>query len=197
VHKIVLLDTGIVGGILSETDGTSSKWTSLVKEMISSVEHGVYAVPTPVWYEIAQWHSTSFESVQSKISSGCPGIFEYAGYAIANSILMDAAWYKCHVRPKQNNPDTQGAGKAKDNINISMVDALIAAYCLRFGHYVLTLNIKDFPEKFFEIICIENAPSTTDYQRDFIALLKPKLEIWKQSKVPEVALPKTSSEVPF
>lgn len=180
MSKIILLDTGIVGGMLSDVNGTSSKWNELVENMLGKIPGSKYVVPTPVWYEIAQWHPDSYKTTQEKIKIGCPDIYQYANYTITNNILMDAAWYKCQTRLSTNNPDTKGtANKNKDKI--SMTDALIAAYCLRYGYYVLTLNNQDFPEKFFEIICIKNAPSTTDYQRDFAALLKPKQLVWQQS----------------
>lgn len=179
MSNIVLLDTGIVGGILSEVDGASLPWNNLVEEMLEKVDDSRYVVPTPVWFEIAQWHPGSYKSVQEKIAAGSPGIYQYAGYTIPNNILMDAAWYKCQTRSKDNNPDTRGtAGGNKDKI--SLTDALIAAYCLRYGYYVLTLNNQDFPEKFFEIVHVANSPSTTEHQRDFAVLLKPRQLIWQQ-----------------
>jgi hypothetical protein len=167
--------------MLSEVDGASLPWNTLVAEMLTKIPDSTYAVSTPVWYEIAQWHPGSHKNVQEKIAHGCPGIYKYAGYTIPNTILLDAAWYKCQTRQKDNNPDTRGtAGRSKDKI--SMTDALIAAYCLRHGYYVLTLNNQDFTEKFFEIVHISNAPSTTNNQRDFAVLLKPRLDAWRQSR---------------
>lgn len=100
---------------------------------------------------------------------------------------MDAAWYKCQTRQDGGQPDTGAIGKGKGKDKVSMVDALIASYCLRYGYYVLTLNHQDFCEKFFEIVHIQNSPSTTKFQRDFIALLKPKTQDWESSKT-ELAL---------
>jgi hypothetical protein len=176
--RIILLDTGIVGHILSETDSVGN-WNTLVQSIVGDTGDK-YAIPTPVWYEIAQWHPGKYGEVSDQIVGGCKGIYQYANYAIPNYILMDAAWYKCQTRQKTNNPDMGGVNKNKDKI--STVDALIASYCLRYGYYLLTLNSSDFPEKFFEIIKIETAPSTTDLQRDFVMLLKPRQDKWITSK---------------
>lgn len=178
MSNIVLLDTGIVGGLLSEVNNSNEDWGNFIDEMVFVVKNGKYTVPTPVWYEIAQWHKNVYKNVVEKIKNNGSGIYRYAGYSIPNDILMSAAWYKCNARLNQGNPDTQGVKIKKDRI--SMVDALIASYCLKYDYYVLTLNIQDFPEKFFKIVKIEQSPSSTNYQRDFAALLKPKKIFWNK-----------------
>lgn len=177
----VLLDTNVVGGLLSNVKGVSEAWDTTFDHLKTILPDTKFTVPTPVWYEVAQWHPNWHKKVLQNINDGCPGLYQYAAHGISNRLLMDAAWYKCQTRSSANNPDLRSLN-GRDSSKISMVDSLIATYCLNYGYYVLTLNLQDFPEKFFEIIEILCAPSTTDFQRDLVGLLKPKQAVWHNSK---------------
>ncbi len=191
MSNVVLIDTGVAGQILSKVGDSASKWNTAVEQIISEIPQAKYVIPTPVWHEIAQWNGESFREVEDQIKKGCSGIYQYAGHTIPNYLLMDAAWYKCETRmDKAKNPDKKGIGKLKAD-KISMIDALIACYSLRFGYFVLTLNQQDFPDMFFELIKISQAPSSTEFQRDFISLLRPNQHQWQLSRNPR------SFEPPF
>ena len=181
MSSFVLLDTGIVGSFLSEQDRGGKKWTTFILEIIKSLKDPRCVIPTPVWFEIAQWHSTWHKKIQSQIdlpSQEREVMYQFVGHSIVSKILMDAALYSCEIRGKQNKENLvgimEGLGKKY------FVDAIIAAYCLNYNHYLLTFNQSEFPDKFFDVVAMRISPRGTALKREFAFLLQPKTEYWKQ-----------------
>lgn len=184
MSDIILLDSGIAGGLLSNTPSLASRWQQLITDILPKIPNGKIAVPTPVWFELAQWAPEWHKKIQEEIAnrnSGHPNpLYEFAGYSITNSILMDAALYRCCCRSQQNTSDL--ATLKGDKEKISFIDSIIAAYCLKFGYYLLTLNQQDFPEKFFELKDTQLSPRGNQLNRQFACLLKPKISAWQVVK---------------
>lgn len=178
MSDIVLLDTNIVGGLICNNPTKSKLWSGYIKNMVSTLSDPKLAIPTPVWFEIAQWKKSLHTQIHAELNAG-KKMYKYAGDPIPNKILMDAAWYLCEVRGHENSSDTSSMNNRD---KISFIDALIAAHCLEHNYFILTMNHQDFPEKFFEIITIKNTPKGTALHRHFGSLLKPKMDEWQQSR---------------
>lgn len=180
MSNITLLDTGVVGGLLSNNSQKQKVWNQFVTEMIQKISNCRFVIPTPVWLEIAQWNTSWYRKVLQEISSKGVSVqnplFESAGKYIANPIIMDTALYLCMTREKQHKEDCDGIHKTKNKI--SFIDAIIASYCLKFGHFIITLNQQDFPDKFFEIVDMKSCPRSNGLTREFAWLLKPRVSEW-------------------
>ncbi len=182
MSRTVLLDTGVLGGVLSSNETESQKWKKAIRSMLEPFPGAKITVSTPAWFEFAQWSLESYKQVFQRVQTDtCNGLYEFAGHTIPNKILLEAALYKCLVRSKQNSQE-RDTNKKRNKDTISMSDALIATYCLKYNYLLFTMNMKDFPQKFFEIEQIQLSPKSTDFQRDFIALLSPKIEKWNEAK---------------
>lgn len=171
----------MVGPFLSEKDSGGTQWTAFIVDIIKSMHDPRCVIPTPVWFEIAQWHPKWHKKIQSQISLpdlSREAMYQYVGHSISSNILMDAALYSCEVRGQQNTENLAGmtGGSGKKNF----VDAIIAAYCLNYDHCLLTLNQSDFPDKFFSVIDMRVSPRGTSLKRELAFLLRPKSEYWKQ-----------------
>lgn len=184
MSDIVLLDTGVAAGFLSNNRPLAKQWEQLLVQVLIQVPQSKVAIPTPVWFELAQWSTDWHKKIQLEIEKKSLGtsspLYEYAVYNIANSVLMDAAFYRCCCLGRQNSSDT---GEMKNKVEkISFIDSIIAAYSLKFNHYVLTLNQQDFPEKFFVLKDVLISPRGSKLDRQFAYFLQPKTTEWQSEK---------------
>lgn len=166
--KIVLLDTDVSAGVLSylgkNKDVTKAKaWYDCIRSLIADVAEPRLAIPTPIFYELAARDAAMLEAIAA-ISSDVKrnAIFAYINHSITPHTLLEAAKYRVEC------------GKISKNCP-SWVDASLAAYCFPHGHYLITMNQKDYPDKFFEVkrICLAPLPTAAS-ERKVIFLLAPR-----------------------
>jgi len=173
---LILLDANVAPEILrvivSKSSPHDSAWWKCVDALIHGITDAKVSVPPPVFFEMAMKDDEVFRAVESLLHTDPKPspILEYIGTPITSTVMLDASKYvlECHKRSGKQ-------AKGENKLGISFVDAILAGYCLRHGHWIVTENQKDFPDHFFEVVRMAVSPKKTSIsERKVVYLLKPK-----------------------
>lgn len=169
---LLLLDTPIVAGSFAiskvgpHVEVEKRLWKSAVRRLALVVSpRCMIRVPTPVCYELMamnkEWHDFVFRSSNPT--------FRFAHSSIPNNVLTLAAEYSYSTNCIYYDGEKQ---------KMKSMDPLIAAYCIKGGHYLLTTNQHDFPESHFSVEKTEILTLTgkNGKYRSIVYLLKSRTE---------------------
>ncbi len=176
--SVVLLDTMVAAGVFlfGDTSGKREAWRDAVLKLIDG-DYRV-AVPTTVFYELKARDSSWYQWCHDKANaSAVSPVFQYINYSVTSEILSLSAAYRllCGERDRNN----KSADKEIQQ-RVGFGDAILAAYALKFGYWIMTINQKDFPNQFFQAQAIGLAPVPNGKsERRVIYLLSPKVDEWK------------------
>lgn len=170
----VLLDADISAGVLSEKvynrQSKADFWMEAVKELVVGLDNVSFIISTPTFYELAAKDVDMNKAIEDLRESDGEGfaIFRYINYSVTPDVLMLASKYRV-VCKKYN---FQG---------VSFCDSIMAAYCLKHGHDLITCNSKDFPPCIFDEQKIVTAPlPRRESRRKVVYLLSPNHEKWNE-----------------
>jgi len=168
-EPIILLDTPIVAGSFAvskkgnHVESEKILWRNAVKKLASSVSSKyLIRVPTPVCYELMAMNKQWFDFIYDSQSD----VFRYSHVGISNEYIVTAAEYSFSTICTYHDGTQQ---------KMKTMDPLIAAYCIKGNHYLLTTNQQDFPESHFTVIGTEIMvlSGQNGKYRSIIYLLKP------------------------
>ncbi len=172
---LVLLDTTVAAGVVSylnpngnsNPSDKSENWKNCVRKLVEGVSGASIAIPTPVFYELASKDKKIYEALENIKNQRTPSnLFRYCNHSITSQVLSAASKLRM----------LSGIGGSQ------MIDSILAAYCLVFGHLIITPNQKDFPQRFFDVKAMCLAPMPTNKsERTVLFLLEPKLAEWAQA----------------
>jgi predicted nucleic acid-binding protein len=164
---MIFLDTNVAAGLFDPNGNKIPPYVSAVDKLLTDFDDKTVIAPTPVCLELAKYTREWYTFLNSKERPPC---FRYWGYSITASIQDIAAKYLLQVSPKQNDPEVKQ--------KVSVMDALIAAYCLEFNSSLITCNQQDFSVALFDVVGIQYAISSKRPERNILCLLKPN-NSWK------------------
>ena len=181
MEQLVLLDTTVAAGILSNLTSKDQaskrdRWKTCILDLIKTESNPRVTIPTPIFFELASWEERWHQAITELLRQPTHSrFFEYINYSIKPQILLTAARYKFLCRQKKH---SNGEKQYEENKR-GWVDSLVASYCLTYGYHLITINQKDFPEKYFEVKNHCLAPLITEKdQRKVVFLLAPRQEKW-------------------
>lgn len=169
--KIVMLDTNVASGFLGKTtaskEADAEAWTTCITGLVAHIQNSEIVLPPPVIGEVAAKNRNIYSAVEEIAGAVRDGgsvgsVFAYIGLPISSTAQLRAARYRLDV------------GQHCDAASPDYVDALLAAYALMKGHAIITMNQKDFPEKFFRVggMCLAPMPNPKSTRR-IVYLLHP------------------------
>ncbi len=166
--SIILLDTMVVAGWFAVSRPIQEHidaWETALQNLMSHAPESTLQVPTSVCFELMCWN----EPWRNKIVNENLTIFRYHSYSITSDILEIASKYSIESRVS-----FYDGTKHK----VKSFDPITAAYCIKFGHGLITTNEKDFPESHFEVVDVEIVKLQQEnraIKREDLYLLKPRV----------------------
>jgi len=167
-----LLDTMVVAGLFAVTktkdkyiQSDKAEWKRAIESLFtkSGITEFRLSIPISVCYELMSINRGWFDF----ISQNSDELFRFSRTRIDNEVLAYAAKYSFEGQTQNDD------GKYD---KVKGFDPITAAYSLMYGYYIITENLKDFPDSHFEVIALE--PTILNGQkgkyRKILALLKPR-----------------------
>lgn len=144
--SVILLDTPIVAGVFAvaksgpHVSQDKKLFMFAIRQLSSLVgENFLVRVPTPVCYELMSMNNVWYQFIDKSTNP----VFSWAHSQIENEILLIAARYSFSANCNSYDGDRQ---------KMKTMDPLIAAFCIKNDHYLLTTNQQDFPESHFSYV---------------------------------------------
>lgn len=169
----VLLDTMVVAGLFAVTknkdkyaQSNKTEWERVIASLFKKcgLTDCRLSIPNSVCYELMSMNQGWFNF----ISENSDDLFRFSRTHINNDVLAFAAKYSFESQ-------TQNEDGKFDKVK--GLDPITAAYSIMYDYYLITENLKDFPDSYFEVIALESAilDGQKGRYRKILALLKPRL----------------------